>query len=116
MGNSISPHRQGAAKWYGVSVTTLSHDRAPYAEAVALNAKIEWHRLSVPGHQNQPGRHPGLASLAGPRVLAVDVPLLTVGIDLKSAGTSGPTPLQQALDLAADAWGARRTWASSRGK
>ncbi len=96
-------------------MTTLSQDRAPYAEAVALNAESEWHRLSVPGHQNQPARHPGLASLAGPGVLAVDVPPLTEGIDLKSAGTSGPTPLQQTLDLAADAWGARRTWFLTNG-
>jgi len=96
-------------------MTPLSHDRAPYAEAVALNAAGEWHRLSVPGHQNQPARHLGLASLAGPRVLAVDTPPLTEGIDLNPPGLSGPTPFEQALTLAADAWGARRTWFLTNG-
>jgi arginine decarboxylase len=96
-------------------MTTLSHDRAPYAEAVALNATGDWHRLSVPGHQNQPARHLGLASLAGPRLLTVDTPPLTEGIDLNPPGLSGPTPFQQALALAADAWGARRTWFLTNG-
>ena len=92
-----------------------AHERAPYAEAVHANAQGDWYRLSVPGHQNQSARHPGLASLAGPGVLAVDTPPLTEGIDLNPLGIAGPTPLQQSLELAADAWGARRTWFLTNG-
>ena len=84
--------------------------RAPYAEALQANAAEGWVRLGVPGHQDQPEHHPALASLAGPELLAVDIPMFTEGVDLPAPGSEGPSPLQQALDLAADAWGARRTW------
>jgi arginine decarboxylase len=62
-------------------------------------------RFHVPGHKGglaAPARLTGRLEAA----LALDVPACIDGID---AG-SGPTPLEQAESLAAEAWGARRTW------
>lgn len=91
------------------------HDRAPYAAALHLNAGQGWTRLGVPGHQDQPANYPSLTALAGPRLLAMDIPMFTEGVDLAPAGEPGPSPLQEALDLAADAWGAKRTWFLTNG-
>ncbi|MFB6861478.1 aminotransferase class I/II-fold pyridoxal phosphate-dependent enzyme [Streptomyces virginiae] len=81
---------------------------APYAEAVLRHAGRDWLRLNVPGHAATPGSD--LAGFFGPRVPALDFPPLLDGIDL------GPdTPLDRALHLAAEAWGARRTWFLTNG-
>lgn len=83
---------------------------APYADALRANAHGGWTRWAIPAHQDQPGQHPALAGLAGPELLSMDIPVFTEGVDLRAPGTGEPSPLQQALDLAAQAWGARRTW------
>ncbi|MFD0527442.1 aminotransferase class I/II-fold pyridoxal phosphate-dependent enzyme [Kitasatospora arboriphila] len=84
--------------------------RAPYAEAVRASADRDWLRLNVPGHAADPDRFAGLAGHVGEAVLRRDVPPLLEGIDL------GPdNPMEQALQLAADAWGARRTWFLTNG-
>ncbi|MFC6594235.1 aminotransferase class I/II-fold pyridoxal phosphate-dependent enzyme [Kitasatospora paranensis] len=84
--------------------------RAPYAEAVRRSAAADRLRLNVPGHAADPGRFPGLADLVGEEVLRLDVPPLLEGVDL------GPdSPMEQALRLAAGAWGARRTWFLTNG-
>ncbi|MSO27040.1 MAG: amino acid decarboxylase [Candidatus Nanopelagicales bacterium] len=88
---------------------------APYAEALHQNARQGWTRLGVPGHQDQPANYQSLESLAGPALLAMDIPMFTEGVDLPAAGASGASPLQEALDLAADAWGAKRTWFLTNG-
>lgn len=88
---------------------------APYADALRENAAGAWVRLGVPGHQDQPDRHPALTALAGPGALAMDIPMFTEGVDLPAPGTTEPAPLQQAMDLAAEAWGARRTWFLTHG-
>ncbi|MFD4937445.1 aminotransferase class I/II-fold pyridoxal phosphate-dependent enzyme [Streptomyces virginiae] len=81
---------------------------APYAEAVLRHAGRDWLRLNVPGHAAAPGSD--LAGLFGSRITALDFPPLLDGIDL------GPdTPLDRALALAAEAWGARRTWFLTNG-
>ncbi|MFE9480524.1 aminotransferase class I/II-fold pyridoxal phosphate-dependent enzyme [Streptomyces spororaveus] len=81
---------------------------APYAEAVLGHAGRDWLRLNVPGHAAVPGSD--LAGFFGPRITALDFPPLLDGIDL------GPdTPLDRALALAAEAWGARRTWFLTNG-
>ncbi|WCD85016.1 Arginine decarboxylase [Streptomyces xanthophaeus] len=82
--------------------------RAPYAEALLAHAGRDWLRLNVPGHAASPGSD--LADWFGPGVTALDFPPLLDGIDLGSG-----TPLDEALDLAADAWGARRTWFLTNG-
>lgn len=79
---------------------------APYLEALAAYAARGPARLHVPGHKGGAGADPGLVEAVGAAALRLDIPSLTYGIDV---GVD-PTPFQQAQDLAAQAWGARRTW------
>jgi arginine decarboxylase len=65
----------------------------------------------VPGHKGGPGADPELREALGDAALALDIPALIQGID---AGPE-PTPWQQAQLLAAEAWGARRTWFLTNG-
>ncbi|AWI27539.1 amino acid decarboxylase [Streptomyces sp. ICN441] len=82
----------------------------PYADALRAQAGLDWLRLNVPGHAADPqGRHP-LAALLGPDALRLDFPPLLDGIDLGAS-----SPLGEALALAAEAWGARRTWFLTNG-
>ncbi|MGW9072716.1 aminotransferase class I/II-fold pyridoxal phosphate-dependent enzyme [Streptomyces yangpuensis] len=81
---------------------------APYAEALLRHAGRDWLRLNVPGHAATPGSD--LAGFFGPMVTALDFPPLLDGIDLGQ-----DTPLDRALELAAEAWGARRTWFLTNG-
>ncbi|KJK58239.1 amino acid decarboxylase [Saccharothrix sp. ST-888] len=87
-----------------------AHHTAPYAEAVSACARQDWLRLNVPGHAADPVRSDALARLVGEAPLRLDVPPLLEGIDL-GAGN----PMDQALGLAAHAWGARRTWFLTNG-
>ncbi|MCP2308309.1 aminotransferase class I/II-fold pyridoxal phosphate-dependent enzyme [Kitasatospora paracochleata] len=88
----------------------LDQQRAPYAEAVAAAARGDWLRLNVPGHGADPERFDGLAALVGAAPLRLDWPPLLEGLDL------GPdSPMERALALAAEAWGARRTWFLTNG-
>ena len=88
---------------------------APYADALHRNAQGSWTRLGVPGHQDQADRHPALTGLAGPELLAMDIPMFTEGVDLPLPGSTEPSPLDEALRLAAQAWRARRTWFLTHG-
>ena len=63
-------------------------------------------RLHVPGHKGGPGAADSLLEAIGERALAIDIPSVTHGIDEGAR----PTPLQRAETLAADLWGARRSW------
>ena len=65
----------------------------------------------MPGHKGGPGADPALREALGDAALALDIPALIEGID---AGPE-PTPWQQAQLLAAEAWGARRTWFLTNG-
>ncbi|MCX4694764.1 aminotransferase class I/II-fold pyridoxal phosphate-dependent enzyme [Streptomyces sp. NBC_01408] len=86
----------------------LDQLRAPYAEALLAHAGRDWLRLNVPGHAAARGSD--LAGCFGSRVTDLDFPPLLDGIDL------GPgSPLDEALALAARAWGARRTWFLTNG-
>ena len=78
----------------------------PYLDALRAYAARDPGRFHVPGHKGGPGADPGLREALGPGALALDIPALTYGIDVGDE----PTPFQQAQDLAAEAWGARRTW------
>ncbi|WP_412078909.1 aminotransferase class I/II-fold pyridoxal phosphate-dependent enzyme [Streptomyces xanthophaeus] len=82
--------------------------RAPYAEALLAHAGRDWLRLNVPGHAAARGSD--LAARFGSRVTDLDFPPLLDGIDL-----GADTPLDEALALAARAWGARRTWFLTNG-
>ena len=63
-------------------------------------------RFQVPGHKGGVGADPALRELVGEAGLRNDIPSLTEGVDVGPE----PTPFQQAQLLAAEAWGARRTW------
>ncbi|MFE5768275.1 aminotransferase class I/II-fold pyridoxal phosphate-dependent enzyme [Streptomyces sp. NPDC056485] len=82
--------------------------RAPYADALLAHAGRDWLRLNVPGHAAASGS--GLAAAFGTRVPALDFPPLLDGLDL-----GAHTPLDEARELAARAWGARRTWFLTNG-
>ncbi|MDI3387782.1 amino acid decarboxylase [Streptomyces sp. B-S-A8] len=83
---------------------------APYAEALLAHAGRDWLRLNVPGHAADASRFASLAQLFGPGALALDFPPLLDGLDLGAA-----SPLARAQELAAEAWGARRTWFLTNG-
>jgi lysine decarboxylase len=78
----------------------------PYLDALREYAGRDPARLHVPGHKGGVGADQGLIRAIGERALSLDIPALTHGIDLGPA----PTPFEQAQQLAAEAWGARRTW------
>jgi len=80
--------------------------RAPYLEALREYAARDPERLHVPGHKGGPAADPELRDAIGEQALALDIPALTWGIDTGPE----PTPFQEAQALAAEAWGAKRTW------
>lgn len=85
--------------------------RAPYLEALVAYGHRAPQRLHVPGHGGGCGADPALMSALGPSTLSLDVPRDIDGIDLGP----GPTPYEQAEQLAADAYGAARTWFLTNG-
>jgi arginine decarboxylase len=78
----------------------------PYLDALREYAERRPGRFHVPGHKGGPAADPGLVDALGGAALALDIPALTPGIDQGPE----PTPFQQAQALAAEAWGARRSW------
>jgi lysine decarboxylase len=84
---------------------------APYLEAVTAYGFRGSTRFHIPGHKGGEGADPGLRSAFGDRALLLDVPQDIEGIDL---GPS-PTPYERAEQLAADAYGAERTWFLTNG-
>jgi arginine decarboxylase len=83
-----------------------AQEAAPYLDALADYADRDPGRYHVPGHKGGPGADPRLVDAVGEQALRMDIPALTYGIDAGPA----PTPFQRAQELAARAWGARRTW------
>ena len=92
-------------------VPKLNQDQSPYSDAVADYARRNINRLATPGHQVSQHAQPFLWDFFGPEILALDVPALVEGIDHGPY----PTPYDRSLELAADAWGARRTWFLTNG-
>jgi len=84
---------------------------APYLDAVVAYAFRGSTRFHVPGHKAGAGADPGLRSAIGAPALALDIPQDIEGIDL---GPS-PTPYERAEQLAAEAYGAARTWFLTNG-
>ena len=93
------------------AVRTSGQPTAPYLEAVTAYGFRGSTRFHVPGHKGGEGADPGLRTALGPRALALDVPQDIEGIDV---GPS-PTPYERAEQLAADAYGADRTWFLTNG-
>ena len=84
---------------------------APYLEAVTAYGFRGSTRFHVPGHKGGAGADPGLRTALGMRALLLDVPQDIEGIDV---GPS-PTPYERAEQLAAEAYGAERTWFLTNG-
>ena len=84
---------------------------APYLDAVVAYAFRGPGRFHVPGHKGGVGADPGLRFALGDRALAFDVCQDLEGIDV---GPS-PTPYERAELLAAEAYGAQRSWFLSNG-
>lgn len=83
---------------------------APYLDALVAYGFRGSTRFHVPGHKVF-GADPGLSSAIGNHVLQLDVPQDIDGIDLGPK----PTPYERAERLAADAYGAARTWFLTNG-
>jgi arginine decarboxylase len=79
---------------------------SPYLDALLAYADRDPGRFHVPGHKGGAAADELMAGAFGGQALRMDIPALTQGID---AGPS-PTPFQRAQQLAAEAWGAARTW------
>ena len=84
---------------------------APYLDAVVAYGFRGPGRFHVPGHKGGPGADPGLRHALGDDALAVDVPQDIRGIDTGPQ----PTPYERAERLAAEAYGAARTWFLTNG-
>jgi arginine decarboxylase len=89
--------REGAA---------AGQSETPYLDALRAFAARSPGRFHVPGHKGGAGADPGLVEAVGERALTLDIPALTWGIDVGDE----PTPFVEAQRLAAEAWGARRSW------
>jgi len=85
---------------------SLDQSEAPYLDALVAYARRVPGRLHVPGHKGGFGADPGLREAIGDAALELDIPALTYGIDTGAE----PTPFERAQALAADAWGAARSW------
>jgi lysine decarboxylase len=84
---------------------------APYLDALVAYGLRAPTRFNVPGHKGGLGADPGLLAAVGERALQLDTPQDTYGVDIGPR----PTPYEQAEQLAADAYGAGRTWFLSNG-
>jgi arginine decarboxylase len=86
----------------------LDQHGTPYLDALLAYADRAPGRFHVPGHKGGPGADPGLREAVGEPALALDIPAGIEGIDV--APDPADTPFQLAQRLAAEAWGARRSW------
>src|SRR3954464_808745 len=78
---------------------------APYLDAVVSYVARNPGRFHIPGHKGT-GADPELVAALGEAAVLHDVPPSIGGIDVGPE----PTPFQRAQYLAADAWGAQRSW------
>ncbi|HEY2716502.1 MAG TPA: aminotransferase class V-fold PLP-dependent enzyme [Solirubrobacterales bacterium] len=78
----------------------------PYVDALLSYSELDPGRFQVPGHKGGLGADPAMRELVGDVGLRNDIPSVTEGVDIGPE----PTPFQQAQLLAAEAWGARRSW------
>ena len=85
----------------------MDQNQVPYVDALREHASRNPARLTVPGHKGGMGADPAMAGALGEKALDMDLPALIEGIDV---GPPDPNPFEQAQRLAADAWGAARTW------
>jgi arginine decarboxylase len=77
----------------------------PYLDAVVSYVQRGPGRFHIPGHKGR-GADAGLIEALGESAVLHDLPAGIEGIDVGPE----PTPFQRAQRLAAEAWGARRSW------
>ncbi len=82
--------------------------QTPYLDAFVAYRKRNPGRFVVPGHKGGPAADPGLREAIGLRALELDIPAGMPGIDVGS--DIEVNFFQQAQELAAQAWGAKRSW------
>ncbi len=86
----------------------MDQSETPYLDALVAHAASNPGRFHIPGHKGGAGADPGLREAIGDAALKLDFPSGVEGIDV------GPDPLdlpfQRAQSLAAEAWGAERSW------
>src|SRR5215208_7730367 len=83
----------------------LDQREAPYLDAIVAYAARNPGRFHVPGHKGGEGGDPELVDALGEAAFEHDIPAGIEGVDV------GPdSPFQRGQRLAADAWGARRSW------
>ncbi len=83
----------------------LDQNSTPYIDALLAFTQSDPGRFNVPGHQGGIGADDAMRMLVGNSGLLNDVPALIEGIDI-----GDPNPFQEAQQLAAGAWGAKRSW------
>jgi arginine decarboxylase len=86
----------------------VDQDTTPYLDALIAYADRDPGRFHVPGHKGGRGADPGLRAAVGDQVLRLDIPAGIEGID--TGPDPAQTPFHLAQRLAAEAWGARRSW------
>ncbi|MGH2975377.1 MAG: aminotransferase class I/II-fold pyridoxal phosphate-dependent enzyme, partial [Solirubrobacterales bacterium] len=84
---------------------TATQQDAPYLDALVAYARRHPGRFNVPGHKGGGGADPELVDAFGNRAFDHDVP---AGVEEIDVGQD--SPFQQAQRLAAEAWGAKRSW------
>ncbi|MEO8091914.1 MAG: DegT/DnrJ/EryC1/StrS family aminotransferase [bacterium] len=82
--------------------------RTPYLDALIAYNDRNPGRFNVPGHKGGRGADPGLRKAIGPLALEMDIPAGVEGIDVGQYFSRNF--FQQAQVLAAEAWGAKRSW------
>lgn len=85
----------------------MDQGSVPYVDALKEHAARSPGRFYVPGHKGGHGADPALVDTLGAQALEMDIPSLIPGIDV---GPPEPTPFEDAQRLAAEAWGAKRSW------
>jgi arginine/lysine/ornithine decarboxylase len=104
-------HRDIDATTAIAAAPSAAQRTTPYADALERHARRVSTQLMVPGHGGTATGVSGrLADFFGERLLQLDVPMLVDDVDL-----GDNSPYEQALALAAEAWGARRTWFLTNG-
>jgi arginine decarboxylase len=84
---------------------------APYLDAVVAYGFRGSTRFHVPGHKAGTGADLGVRTAIGWQTLKLDIPQDIHGVDLGPE----PTPFQRAEELAAEAYGAARSWFLTNG-
>lgn len=85
-------------------------DASPYVDALTAFVDEDRARWGIPGHQGSRDAQPMLAEYMGELAMSRDFQTMIEGIDI------GPNnALDDSLALAAEAWGAKRTWFLTNG-